>query len=60
MSPTNKAIDDMRENDIFRRDLYFRIGVIKVRIPSLGERKSDILLLARHFLQKFSRKLLRC
>lgn len=56
VSATNKAIDDMMENDLFRRDLYFRIGVIKVRIPSLNERKSDILLLARHFMHEFNGK----
>ena len=40
----------------FRKDLYFRIGVIKIEVPSLNERRKDILLLARYFINEFSKK----
>lgn len=40
----------------FREDLYYRLNVVPFRIPSLAERSEDILLLANHFLSKYSRK----
>ena len=43
VSATNKDLEKMIENDLFRRDLYFRIGVIKLDIPSLNQRRSDIM-----------------
>jgi len=46
----------MIEDGAFRKDLYFRIGVIKIEVPSLNERQSDILLLAGHFLDEFAEK----
>jgi DNA-binding NtrC family response regulator len=46
----------MIEKDRFRKDLYFRLGVIKVQVPSLNERRDDILPITRHFLYKFSHK----
>ncbi|MCF8068188.1 MAG: sigma-54 dependent transcriptional regulator [Desulfobacterales bacterium] len=56
ISATNKDIDSMIENDSFRKDLYFRIGVLKINIPSLNERRDDIMPLAKHFLYEFNRK----
>lgn len=56
VSATNKDIDNMIRRDIFREDLYFRLGVIKVKLPSLNERPEDILPLAKYFLWEFSRK----
>jgi transcriptional regulator with PAS, ATPase and Fis domain len=40
----------------FRSDLYFRLGVIRVEIPSLNERREDIVPLAKHFLFEFNTK----
>jgi DNA-binding NtrC family response regulator len=56
VSATNKEINRMIDQDLFRKDLYFRLGVINVQIPSLNERREDIMPLARHFLTEFNRK----
>lgn len=56
VSATNKDIDKMIENEDFRKDLFFRLGVIKVQVPSLNERRDDIMPIANHFLVEFSRK----
>jgi transcriptional regulator with PAS, ATPase and Fis domain len=56
VSATNKDLDAMIEKDLFRRDLYYRLAVIKVEVPSLNERRDDILPIARHFLAEFSKK----
>ena len=46
----------MIEEGHFRKDLYFRLGVIKVQVPSLNERPGDIVALAKYFLQEYSKK----
>ncbi|MEJ2642352.1 MAG: sigma 54-interacting transcriptional regulator, partial [Desulfosarcinaceae bacterium] len=56
ISATNKNLEEMIEQKLFRMDLYFRLGVIKIEIPSLNERRDDILLLAKHFLHAFMNK----
>ena len=56
VSATNKDLDQMIEKELFRKDLFFRIGVIKVAIPSLNKRRSDILPIANFFLHKFNKK----
>src|SRR5438309_11174586 len=40
----------------FRSDLYYRLHVFPIRVPSWGDRKEDIPLLVRHFVQKFARR----
>jgi DNA-binding NtrC family response regulator len=52
---TNTPLWDLVRADAFRADLYFRLCVLPVRLPPLRERGEDILLLARHFLQKHAR-----
>jgi transcriptional regulator with PAS, ATPase and Fis domain len=54
VSATNKDIDRMIADGVFRKDLYFRLGVITVRVPSLNERPDDIIPLAKYFLLEFS------
>jgi len=56
VSATNKNLEQMIEDGLFRKDLYFRIGVIKINVPSLNERRNDIILLAGYFLDEFSEK----
>ncbi|MGD8415181.1 MAG: sigma-54 dependent transcriptional regulator, partial [Candidatus Latescibacterota bacterium] len=56
VSATNKDLAAMIEQGSFRKDLYFRLGVIRVEVPTLSERKDDVLLLTDHFLREFSRK----
>ena len=56
VSATNKDLEEMIKKDLFRRDLFFRLGVIKLRVPSLKDRREDILPIAKHFLLQFSRK----
>jgi two-component system response regulator AtoC len=56
VSATNKDLDRIIDKGLFRIDLYFRIGVIKVQVPSLNERRGDIMPLAKHFLVEFSNK----
>jgi DNA-binding NtrC family response regulator len=56
ISATNKDLNKMIDDGLFRKDLYFRLGVIKVQVPSLSERPDDIVPLAKYFLQQFSNK----
>jgi len=56
VSATNKNLEKMIEDGIFRKDLYFRLGVIKIEVPSLNERRNDIILLADSFLNEYSQK----
>ncbi|UCD78071.1 MAG: sigma-54-dependent Fis family transcriptional regulator [Desulfobacterales bacterium] len=56
ISATNKNLNHMIEDDRFRQDLIFRLGVIKVKVPSLNERPDDILPLAKYFLREYSKK----
>jgi len=54
VAATNRDIHDSVKTGAFRRDLYFRLNVVAVRIPPLSERKEDIPLLAYYFLKKFA------
>jgi len=56
VSATNKDLDSIIEDGLFRKDLYFRLGVVKVQVPSLNQRRDDIMPLAKHFLLEFGRK----
>ena len=56
IAATNKALEDAIAQGSFREDLYYRLNVFTVFVPPLRERKSDILLLADHFLEKYARE----
>ncbi|HSQ99532.1 MAG TPA: PEP-CTERM-box response regulator transcription factor [Sphingomicrobium sp.] len=54
---THQDLDAMTSDGRFREDLYYRLAEIVVKIPSLGERSGDAVLLARHFVNRFGREL---
>lgn len=56
IAATNRNLKQMVRDGKFREDLYFRLNTFTIVIPPLRERGEDVLLLAAHFLQKFSRK----
>jgi DNA-binding NtrC family response regulator len=56
VSATNKNIENLVENEKFRKDLFFRLCVVKAKIPSLNQRPEDIMPLAKHFLHEFGIK----
>ena len=53
ITATNKNLEDAIATGEFREDLYYRLNVFAIHLPPLRERKSDILLLAEHFLEKY-------
>jgi DNA-binding NtrC family response regulator len=53
---TNRNLQKLAEEKLFREDLYFRISAVPMTIPPLRERGDDVLLLAAHFLEQFSRE----
>ncbi len=56
VSVTNKDLKSQIENGMFREDLYYRLAVVKVEVPSLNDRREDVVPMARHFLTEFSWK----
>lgn len=54
LAATNKDLLSLVKKGIFREDLYYRLKVIEIAIPPLKDRADDIILLARHFAQKYS------
>lgn len=57
ISATNKELEEAVRKGEFREDLFYRLNVIQLRLPTLRERKDDIPLLAQHFLSLFSAEL---
>jgi two-component system, NtrC family, response regulator AtoC len=56
ISATNKDLLKAIEEKIFRNDLYYRLQVIPIFLPSLRERKEDILVLANHFIEMYTKE----
>jgi two-component system, NtrC family, nitrogen regulation response regulator NtrX len=53
IAATNKTLEEAIEKGDFREDLYFRLSVIPVRVPSLRERAEDVPVLVQHFVRQF-------
>jgi DNA-binding NtrC family response regulator len=56
LAATSQDLTELVEQGRFRKDLYYRLNVVTLRIPPLRERSQDIPLLAAHFLDRFSRE----
>jgi DNA-binding NtrC family response regulator len=56
LAATNRDLERESQRERFRRDLYFRLAVILLRLPPLRERGKDVLALAEHFLRRFNAK----
>jgi DNA-binding NtrC family response regulator len=54
IAATNRNLEEEVAQGRFRQDLYYRLNVVVLGVPSLGERVEDIPILARHFIQQFS------
>jgi Nif-specific regulatory protein len=56
IAATNTNLEEQIKQERFRKDLYYRLNVFPIYIPPLRERKTDILLLAEHFLAKYAQE----
>jgi transcriptional regulator with GAF, ATPase, and Fis domain/tetratricopeptide (TPR) repeat protein len=57
IAATNRNLKEEVASGNFREDLFYRLNVFPITLPPLRERQSDILLIARHFISKFAKKL---
>ena len=56
LTATNRNLEAKTKDGSFREDLFYRLNVIPIRLPSLSERKDDIMILVDFFIQKYNRK----
>lgn len=56
LAATNRDLEDMVRHGTFRQDLFFRLAVVRIRVPSLASRREDILPLTHLFLHQFGEK----
>lgn len=54
IATSNRNLDEAVKNGTFRQDLYYRLNVVNINIPSLKDRPDDIIVLAKHFVKKYS------
>ena len=55
VTATNRNLEELVAEETFRQDLYYRLNVFPIHVPPLRDRKTDILLLADHFIGKYSK-----
>ena len=56
ITATNRDLQELVRKGSFREDLYYRLNVVRIELPSLHERRTDIPLLISHFIRKFNNK----
>jgi PAS domain S-box-containing protein len=56
IAATNQDLLKKVKNGTFRTDLYYRLNIIEIKVPTLRERKDDIIILIDHFINKFNKK----
>ncbi len=56
IAATNRDLERLVEENHFRRDLFFRLDVLRIRVPPLRDRREDVPLLARHFVDRFNQR----
>ena len=56
ISATHRDLDSQREQGLFREDLFYRLNVVSLKLPSLAERREDIPLLAAHMLRRLAER----
>ncbi len=56
LAATNRNLEEAVATGQFRRDLYYRLAVVRVTMPPLRDRKNDITILVRHFVQKYAQR----
>lgn len=54
IATSNRNLDEAVKNGTFRQDLYYRLNVVNINIPALRDRPEDIIVLAKHFVKKYS------
>src|SRR4029077_16515491 len=57
IAATNRDLEEMVNSHTFRSDLFYRLNVFPVRMPSLRERREDVPKLVRHFVQRYARQM---
>jgi Nif-specific regulatory protein len=57
LAATNRDLEAAMADQQFRADLYYRVNVFSIHVPPLRERRDDIMVLADHFVEKFSRRM---
>lgn len=56
VAATNQPLEDAVRGGTFRRDLFFRLQVVEIQVPPLRDHRSDVVLIAEHFLKRFVRE----